>query len=301
MNWIKRHFYYDQWHVGVIDAPIESLLSMGSLPEIRWLPMPRQGVFLADPFLVRIDEQEVILCEAFDYRVGRGRIAAIPLARPAEMEVVLDPASHVSFPFPVEHSGHLYCIPETSALGEVGLYEVTGASTKMRKVATLLDGVSICDSAVFLFENRWWLLGTDLHAGKSSFLCAWYADELLGPWKPHPRNPIKRDIASSRSAGTPFVVGGSLYRPSQDCSGSYGKRVVINRVSSLTPDEFKERAVAAIEPDCSGPFANGLHTISSGGSITLVDGKERRSVFSSRAVFAHRCRRLGQMVKGNDL
>jgi len=202
----------------------------------------------------------------------------------------------VSFPFPVEHDGHLYCVPETAALGEVGLYELSGASTEMRKVATLLGGTSICDPVVFLFENMWWLLGTDLQAGPLSILCAWFADELLGPWTPHPRNPIKRDIASSRSAGTPFVVEGSLYRPSQDCSRTYGGRVVINRVSSLTPDEFEEHPVAVLEPEHNGPFSDGLHTISSGGSITLVDGKARRSVFSSRAVFAHRCRRLGRRV-----
>ncbi len=297
MNWITRHLSYDYWHIGLMDVPIGSLLSTSALPEVRWLPMPPRGTFLADPFLVRINGQNTILCEAFDYRIGKGRIVAIPLAAPTTMEIVLDLPVHVSFPFPVEHNGHLYCIPETAALSEVCLYEVTDAPIRMRKVATLLNDISLCDPVVFRMEERWWLLGTDQRTDPSSTLLAWYADELTGPWRPHLRNPIKQDIGSARSAGTPFLEDGILYRPSQDCSHVYGGRTIINRVSRLTPAEFVEHPVAVVEPVHDGPFPNGLHTVSAAGSTTLVDGKARRYVFSSYLVFAHRYRRLWQMAK----
>jgi len=52
----------------------------------------------------------------------------------------------------------------------------------------------------------------------------------------------------------------------------------------LTPIDFKEEAVAFIEPYIDGPFPDGIHTVSAVGDITLVDGK--RFVFIGSA-FKH--------------
>jgi len=84
---------------------------------------------------------------------------------------------------------------------------------------------------------------------------------------------VKVDPRSAGCAGTPFVAGGSLYRPAQDCSRSYGGAVTLNRVIRLTPHEFHEETVAVVAPNARYPA--GVHTLSSLGSITLVDGKRR--------------------------
>jgi hypothetical protein len=84
---------------------------------------------------------------------------------------------------------------------------------------------------------------------------------------------VKLDIRSSRPAGTPFEHDGRLFRPAQDCAGSYGAAIVINEVTSLTPDRFSERPVARLTPEPRGPLPDGLHTLSAAGPRTLVDGK----------------------------
>ena len=63
---------------------------------------------------------------------------------------------------------------------------------------------------------------TDLHI--------WWSDDLFGQWRPHAANPVKIDARSARPAGTPFVHAGTLYRPAQDCSHTYGGAVAICRV-----------------------------------------------------------------------
>jgi len=98
------------------------------------------------------------------------------------------------------------------------------------------------------------------------------ADRLYGPWIPHPMNPVKIDARSACSAGTPFKHDGVLYRPAQDCSEQYGKRVVINKVTCLTETRFSEEPVAFIEA-FSGRYHAGTHTVSSVGDQTLVDGQ----------------------------
>ena len=86
-------------------------------------------------------------------------------------------------------------------------------------------------------------------------------------------NPVKIDIRSARPAGTPFISGGRLYRPSQDCSVTYGGRVVINEVTEISQRVFAEKEVNVIAPPLGTWFDKGLHTISAAGGSTLIDGK----------------------------
>ena len=85
-------------------------------------------------------------------------------------------------------------------------------------------------------------------------------------------------MRSARPGGTPFRVGGVLYRPAQDCSSTYGARIIINRVLELGPEVFREEVAATVDPDPCGAYPQGLHTLSAMGDQTLIDGK--RSIFA---------------------
>src|SRR5439155_12990002 len=87
----------------------------------------------------------------------------------------------------------------------------------------------------------------------------------------------KCDITSARPAGVPFWVAGSLIRPAQDCSRSYGGAITLNKIHELTPTRFREETVASIVPDPRGPYPDGIHTLSFVGDSMLIDSK--RHVF----------------------
>jgi hypothetical protein len=93
---------------------------------------------------------------------------------------------------------------------------------------------------------------------------------------------VKIDPRSSRGAGPPFVYRGALVRPSQDCSVTYGAKIIFNRVITLTPSQFHEEVIGELRPDPAGPYSLGLHTISYDGSVAVVDGK--RSLFDLAAL-----------------
>jgi hypothetical protein len=84
------------------------------------------------------------------------------------------------------------------------------------------------------------------------------------------------DIAGARSAGTPFLFNGSLIRPAQDCSHTYGGAVVLNRISELTPTRFAEEPIGRIEPDPRSHYRDGVHTLCVSDGLILVDGKYRQ-------------------------
>jgi len=176
----------------------------------------------------------------------------------------------------IQHAGEIYCVPEASSTNEIGLYHATRFPYEWQKCATLVPGVGGVDSTIVRHEGRFWLFAGDIDDAPDMKLNLWYADDLFGPWRPHARNPVKIDIRSSRGAGTPFTVDGVLYRPAQDCSRTYGGRIIINRVKALSPTEFFEDVASVLEPDRDGPYPHGMHTLSRFGPFTLVDGKQRR-------------------------
>ena len=263
-----------EWNIGIIEAPIERTLTPTTPPPITWLPT-RPGHYAADPFAVERDGVLHILFEDFDHSLGIGSIYGRSIfgdGRVSEPRRAIETGVHASYPFLIEHEGSVFMLPETSASNELVLYEAERLPDRWRRVATLLSGIPAVDASVIHHEGRWWMFATRADHGDNHSLFIWHASELSGPWSPHLANPVKTDARSSRPAGTPFVVDGTLYRPSQDCSRVYGGRVVVNRVEVLTPRAFRERAVASMGPQPDSPYPDGLHTLSAAGRRTLVDG-----------------------------
>ena len=276
---LRELIRHEQWNVGVIDAPIDSLLASRDPPEPRWLGHLKRHEFLADPFGVVRDGRLVVFCEYMNYRNGRGRIVALQGTTPEQsQEVEIGPPVHLSYPYLLEHEGRLYCVPETCQAKEVALYELERFPDRWRRVATIVGGVPLIDATPFFYEKRWWLAASlPVSRGANCELHLYYADSLLGPWRAHPANPVKVDVASARPGGTPFWKDGALYRPAQDCSGTYGGRIVINRVGRLTEKSFREECCATVEPRGFARYRSGLHMISGVGQVTIVDAK--RNVF----------------------
>jgi len=272
----ERNLYADFWNVGIVRAPIERFLEPGFRPAVEWLPAPRSGTFRADPFGLARGGRATVLYEEFDYRHDVGSIATCELgdrAARTATQVAIGPPVHRSYPYLFELDGEVLCVPETYQAREVGLYRADEFPAHWSKVATLIGGVPALDATVFRYAERWWLACAVQGPTERSHLHLYHAPDLLGPWTPHLANPVKIDIRSGRPGGTPFVHGGSLYRPAQDSSTTYGGRVVINRVRVLTLSEFDEEPVALVEPFADSPYPDGLHTLSAVGDITLIDAK----------------------------
>lgn len=276
----RRLFRHDVWNIGIVDAPIETFLTPGARPPVRWLPEPPRGSFLADPFLIETDDGPAILAEGFSYADGKGRIVVLPATPTGGFGPpvsVIRESVHMSYPYIVQHEGRIYCIPETGTARDVHLYEAIDFPRTWKRRATLVEGFAALDATVFRHEDRWWLLCSEQDGTRGTTLHIWHARDLFGPWTPHAANPIKRDVGA-RPAGTPFVHAGQLYRPGQDSTRIYGGAVVIHRVLRLTPTEFAEEAVTTVEPYTDGPYRHGLHTLSACGPRTVIDGKRYRFI-----------------------
>lgn len=278
----QRLFRHPQWNVGMLHRPVESLLERGAYgeDEVEWFPLEGTRGFLADPFAVEQAGRLRILCEYFDYRTGRGRICALDHSADGFSSQPVDVLSlpvHMSYPYVLDLPDGVFCVPETAAAREIALYRADEPGRGWSKVAVLVPDFPGVDPTVFRHEGRWWITCTRLGAQEDAELWVWHAPQLTGPWVPHELNPVKTDVRGARPGGRPFVHDGSLYRPAQDCSGAYGGRITVQRVTRLSPTAFAEEATATVEGPSRSRYPFGPHTLTPVGDMVLVDG--RRSVF----------------------
>lgn len=271
----QRLLFDEEWAIGWTRQRRESI---GVEPHVEtWITGSAEWSFVADPFAFSTSRSSYLVFEAYETRTGLGRIVTIDLDAPGSPIVrALDPPHHLSYPFVFAVDGVTYLIPETHEARAVVLYRVHDSPLRFERVATLLEGVPACDTTVFSWEGRYWLFATRADQGANTRLYAWYADDLLGPWTPHAMQPLKADVSSSRPAGAVFRRGDALIRPAQDCSSTYGRRVVLNRIDELTPTTFSEHVVGTVGPLIKTPYGDGLHTLNAlSPELTLLDAKRR--------------------------
>jgi hypothetical protein len=163
-------------------------------------------------------------------------------------------------------------VPETRRLNRVQLMRAVDGLTGWKPTRTLIEAMALTDSTLLLSGGRVWLFGAlaiDEGAALDE-LHLFSAPSLDGEWVPHPLNPIVSDIRSARPAGALFEHNGALIRPAQDCSRSYGWRIVLNRVDVLTEDAYSETAIGHLEP--TDRRITRTHTYNASAGYEAVDG-----------------------------
>ena len=268
-------FCHMDWNVGIVDEPISAFVEGDAKPEVRWFPPVGSGRYLADPFGIVHDGRAYVFCEDFDYQSSKGVIAQIRLSEdgtPSDRQTAIEMPFHMSYPCLFEWHGEIYCVPETHQAEEIGLYRATRFPSSWTKEASLIPNFAGVDPTVFTHGGRWWISCTDQNWGPNNGLFLFYAPGPTGPWVPHSGNPVRRGLRGSRPAGTPFTHKGQLFRPAMDSPRTYGERILIYRVTRLSPTEFEEELASVVEPFQGGPYRYGVHTLSAVGDRTLVDG-----------------------------
>lgn len=288
-----RHlFLLGEWAIGILRQPLEAIVT-GLPREIVWLPREKGVRYETDPFLVERDGQVYIFYERLSIGSRRGAIWVAILSEGLELlerRPVLSERYHLSYPFILDYEGRYYGLPEAQQSGRTVLYEIVDFPFGWQPFATLTRDVALLDPTILHHDGLWWLFGTQAGSdpkSRYSELQLWFSRELKGPWEPHPANPVKSDVASSRPAGTPFIREGRLYRPGQDCSRRYGEAVVLNEITELSQVAFEERPIRRVEPAQEGTWAERLHTVSGTPRLTAIDGYAARYTANPSVVTAN--------------
>ena len=274
----------EYWTIGLINRtkdPLETFQSLQS-EEVIWLQAKDTWDFIADPFLTSYFGEELLFFERMDSKKGKANISYIKVSdaiqHPTEFEkyshVALDLPTHLSYPCLFEYEKKLYMIPENSAAGRIDLYQCAGTPDSWIKVRTIFEDFPGIDNTIFYHNNTWWLFSTKKipdTRNEDTELFIWFSENPLGEWEEHPSSPIFYDNMGARGAGLPFIEDGTLYRPSQDCSEGYGKKMYLNQVSKLQREIFEESSV--FHMGGISPYNHALHTYSVSEGTVAIDGK----------------------------
>lgn len=284
----------DIWRTGIVHAPMAQILRDGGVAghEVTWLDNPGRFRFIADPFGVWRDGRLYLFAEAYDYRVKIGRIDVFVFDRDLtllEHCPVLNEPWHLSYPVMVHDTdGTLYMMPESGKSGQQHLYRAIDFPYRWERVDDFRFPGAIVDASPIFHDGRWWMFYApwgQCATDRISLLHVAWAERLTGPWHPHPGNPVRHDIRSTRPGGTPIVTETGLVLPTQDCALTYGGAITPLHVTVLTPERFEAEAGLPLTPPLTfAPYDDGMHTLSAAGDVTLIDVKHTDPSVAGRAI-----------------
>lgn len=240
--------------------------------------------FVADPFMVQHAGRWHMFFEVMNSETGRGEIG---LATSDDAltwtyeQIVLNEAFHLSYPYVFEWRGEYYMVPETLGASAVCLYKAEDFPARWSMHQKLIDGAQADPSLVY-FDDLWWLFTCATPYGHDE-LRLYFARDLEGPWKEHPRSPIVRnDKCRARPGGRIVQIGQRVIRFAQDCMPDYGTRVRAFEISELTRERYVETEHTRspiLSPSGKDWNAFGMHHVDAhqlrdGSWIACVDGRE---------------------------
>ena len=278
---LRKFFTMDRWLILYSqnrDGEVNPNLS-----EYKRFYAPSENYFVADPFVVDEGEKSYLFYEELDYATSKGYLKVAEFDDEKgdfkEPQMILEEEYHLSYPNVFKHEGKYYMIPESYENKTVDLYECIEFPTKWEKKKTLLENVSAVDATLYFQDKKWWMFVNI--ARKEGFsmndeLYIYHAKDFLkDEWISHSKNPVVCDVVTARAAGNLIKKDGKLYRPAQDCSGFYGRKIVINEVLKLSEDEYKEQLVGEINSDFSDDLV-AVHTLNCSKKLTVIDAIKSR-------------------------
>lgn len=231
--------------------------------------------YWADPFPLVEAGRRLLFVEEFQDGSRKGVISCLELdgSQVAKHHgAVLEESFHLSYPQVFRWQGQWYMTVESCEVDRVSLYRSEALPGGWKRVADLIHGRLCVDPTLHHHEGRWYLFGNVSESGgnPSDELFLFVADNLEGPYRAHPANPIVSDVRKARPAGRLFTDGGRLIRPAQCCAPIYGSAVVFNEVLELTPDTYVERPLSRLDPSWA-PSLDGCHTYNRDGDLEVLD------------------------------
>ena len=287
---VKRAYqlclFSPHWRVGWRFVEDGGVWSRHSLEGVPWNSIADPGHhFYADPFPFTANGKTFIFVEDFDHRKGIGTISAIPFderGQTGPAETVLSEPWHLSYPYLFEHRGETWMIPESSQARRISLYRSDHFPSGWVHEANLIEDIDASDASLVRFGGKWWIFASvrDELGGLMDSLSLFYADDLLGPWLPHPANPVLVDVAGARQGGWFLLQEGQLWRPVQDCRAGYGRALGLAEVTVLNEQEYAQIIHTVLRPDVNWPGRR-LHTLNRFGKLECIDGSRNSPKFGA--------------------
>ncbi len=297
---IRHRLWFEQWQLGFLKTDPNSTLGVDDTLDRTAASAPSSSpaalnghtqadfaiiespanTWWADPHLFQYEGALYGFFEEMRVDADHGHLSVARLCddgQATEVCKILDDGNHLSYPFVFSADGNVFMIPETASRKSVLLYQATHFPDRWTLVSELLSDVDLADSTVHFDGERWWMF-TNAMSHRSiderDELHLYFADEIGGPWTPHPMNPVVTSVDRVRMAGAVIRSENHLYRPSQYGAVRYGYGINLYRIDTLNTQTYAETIVGRLLPEARGPWL-GCHSISQANGTTVLDRVSR--------------------------
>jgi hypothetical protein len=249
--------------------------------------IPPKDRFWADPQVIQADGHYYIFVEEYLYKIGKAHISVIEIDKHGNCKdpvCVLEKDYHLSYPLVFQWESKYYMVPESVKNKTIELYECTEFPHRWIFKMNLMENVNAVDTTLFHYQGIWWLF-TGMVDSEASLplveLFLFFSKELFTrDWTPHPLNPIEPNVTKARPAGSLFTRNGRIFRPSQNCSKTYGYGLYLNEVLLLSETEYLEKEWISVLPDWDKKNTGYSHVRQWTEIFAIIDAfTRRRKVF----------------------
>ena len=209
--------------------------------------------WMADPFLVKHNDQNYIFVEMYDKKHSKGVIGYSKLNgnRCGKFRVCLEEIYHLSYPCVFYRDNDIFMVPETKENGEIALYKAIAFPQKWEKYSVVCNEPCV-DSTPVIYENEQCYFTTIANAESSD-------DNLfLLNEKSGEKFPLLDNSLQLRSAGNIIADKNSLIRPSQDDT-TYGDAVIFNKIENFDINDYRELPYKRVSPPNTVTEINGIN------------------------------------------
>ena len=267
---LEKAFWEYDWKVGVVDRDSIDVTGSNDVSP-QWMPGPDNG-FYADPGFSPVNENE-LLVEYWSAEKRKGEIQCLNLSGNGQPRTVLDLDIHLSFPKVYRVDEQYWLVPETGEAGQQLAFPLNDKCIAVKGDSKVLQGLEGVDPVLLYHNNKWWAFNSPKGDVNCYYLRLYFSDHFLGPYKPHPMNPITIDSYGARMAGAILEKGGSLFRFGQVYGKRYGEGVDIFEIEGIDEINYSEKRVGRVRMDGSSEHS-GLHSLEMGNHKAVLDGYE---------------------------
>lgn len=288
MNYLNIIRYSQNWNIGFCKTSESSLLESKRLPAIQWMQHPYKDRWFADPFILDIkDDEIVVFVEECPIDNPKGILCELIIDRKSyrlkQRFVLLELDTHLSYPAIYRENGKVYVCPENGASGKLNIYEYDKENHRLVNPVCVLDE-SVADATIIRYSDECFYLVATKVPDTQEKLFLYKSDNLFGPYRQICFEPMQQSRSCSRPGGAWIEVDGKHYRPAQNCVERYGGFLNIMSVE-FGDNCFNETVLFSVKPSIRR-YNLGLHTLNFKDEFCVVDGCGYLSPLLGRLYFS---------------
>lgn len=217
----------------------------------QWSQNYQKNYWLADPFLISIENTKFLICESFSIKDDVASIVYYKFVNDkvdfSKSYKLISNNKHLSYPFTFQKNNKNYCMPEAGEDG-VWIYQlfIEGNKLVAKKDRCILEGNYVDPTLINVEGVDYLFVNPDGPSQPRSLLKIFYSNDILkDKLIEHPNNPVMIDSRYARSAGRIQKINNKIIRPSQNCNKLYGKNIDFSEIM-INKNEFSTLSIDSL-------------------------------------------------------